>query len=96
MSYAGVDDAAYLQSIGRVRQAQGAAIVALVREHVSSGDWLDVGCGFGYVLAAVREAACSILPLAARRSPLAARRLPLAPFAWLAHCSRSAPSSAIR
>lgn len=55
-NYADVDGDAYLQSIGRVRRAQGAAIVAFVREHEPCGEWLDVGCGFGHVLEAARAA----------------------------------------
>ena len=55
-SYADVDRDAYLGSIGSVRRAQGEAIVRIAREHVSGGEWLDVGCGFGYVLDAARAA----------------------------------------
>ncbi len=60
-NYADVDDRAYLESIGRVRRAQGEQIVALVsthsiREHGGAGEWLDVGCGFGYVLEAAQSA----------------------------------------
>jgi 2-polyprenyl-3-methyl-5-hydroxy-6-metoxy-1,4-benzoquinol methylase len=55
-SYADVHSAAYLQSIGVVRRAQGEAIAKFVREHGGSGEWLDVGCGFGYVLEAARAA----------------------------------------
>jgi SAM-dependent methyltransferase len=54
-NYADVDDDAYLQSIGLVRRAQGEQIVSFVREHGGSGEWLDVGCGFGYVLEAARS-----------------------------------------
>ncbi|MEA2490285.1 MAG: hypothetical protein QOH21_2077 [Acidobacteriota bacterium] len=55
-NYADVDDRAYLESIGRVRRAQGDAIVAFVREHAGAGEWLDVGCGFGYVLESAHAA----------------------------------------
>ena len=55
-SYADVDPDAYLQSIGSVRRVQGEAIAGFVREHVEAGEWLDVGCGFGYVLEAARAA----------------------------------------
>jgi SAM-dependent methyltransferase len=55
-TYADVDRVAYLQSIGVVRRAQGEEIVAFVREDGGAGEWLDVGCGFGYVLEAARAA----------------------------------------
>ncbi|HEX6160127.1 MAG TPA: class I SAM-dependent methyltransferase [Thermoanaerobaculia bacterium] len=55
-SYAAVDDGAYLRSIGHVRRLQAEAIVRIAREHLPSGEWLDVGCGFGFVLDAAREA----------------------------------------
>jgi len=55
-NYADVDDRAYLGSIGRVRRAQGEEIVSFVREHGGAGEWLDVGCGFGYVLEAAQAA----------------------------------------
>ena len=55
-SYADVDQVAYLRSIGAVRRAQGEEIVAFVREHGGAGEWLDAGCGFGYVLEAARAA----------------------------------------
>lgn len=55
-SYADVDARAYQQSIGSVRRAQSDELVALVREHGAAGEWLDVGCGFGYVLEAARAA----------------------------------------
>lgn len=55
-NYADVDDRAYLESIGRVRRSQGEEIVGFVREHVGAGEWLDVGCGFGYVLEAAQSA----------------------------------------
>lgn len=55
-NYADVDDRAYLESIGCVRRAQGEEIVGFVREHGGAGEWLDVGCGFGYVLEAAQSA----------------------------------------
>lgn len=55
-NYADVDDDAYLQSIGLVRRVQGEQIVSFVREHGGAGEWLDVGCGFGYVLEAAQSA----------------------------------------
>jgi len=55
-SYADVERVAYQQSIGVVRRAQAETIVAHVRAHGGEGEWLDVGCGFGYVLDAARQA----------------------------------------
>ncbi|HEX7150925.1 MAG TPA: class I SAM-dependent methyltransferase [Thermoanaerobaculia bacterium] len=56
LNYADVDEAAYLQSIGKVRRLQAESIVGFVRAHGGKGEWLDVGCGYGYVLDAARAA----------------------------------------
>lgn len=55
-NYADVDGEVYRQSIGRVRRAQAAVIVSFARAHIEAGEWLDVGCGFGYLLEAARDA----------------------------------------
>jgi len=59
-NYADVDEGAYLQSIARVRLAQSAQIVELVRAHVHAGEWLDVGCGYGLMLEAARNAGFAV------------------------------------
>lgn len=46
-SYAHVDDDAYARSIAAVRREQARRIVEAVRDR---GTWLDIGCGYGYVL----------------------------------------------
>jgi SAM-dependent methyltransferase len=56
INYADVDESAYLESIGKVRRRQAEEIVRFVREHGGDGEWLDVGCGYGYVLDAARAA----------------------------------------
>jgi SAM-dependent methyltransferase len=56
ISYAEVDENAYEASIGTLRRSQAAGILRFARAHVTAGDWLDVGCGPGYLLAQAREA----------------------------------------
>ncbi|HYO77909.1 MAG TPA: class I SAM-dependent methyltransferase, partial [Thermoanaerobaculia bacterium] len=60
LNYADVDDAAYAQSIGAVRRAQAEVIVRFVRDRGGAGEWLDVGCGYGYVLDAARAAGFTV------------------------------------
>jgi LmbE family N-acetylglucosaminyl deacetylase/SAM-dependent methyltransferase len=57
VSYAHIDDAAYLQSIGLLRQQQAKAIVGAV---TATGEWLDIGCGFGFVLDEARRAGFAV------------------------------------
>lgn len=54
--YDRIDTNAYESSIGIVRRQQSEEIVAFVREHLPSGEWLDVGCGYGYAVEAARAA----------------------------------------
>jgi SAM-dependent methyltransferase len=54
ISYGHVDDGAYAGSIARVRRRQAQEIIAFVRPFARSGEWLDVGCGYGYVLDAAK------------------------------------------
>ena len=60
INYVDVDEGAYLESIGRVRRKQAEEIVRFVREHGGRGEWLDVGCGYGYVLDAARAAGFAV------------------------------------
>ena len=57
VSYAHIDDEAYLQSIGLVRQEQARTVIDSVR---ASGTWLDIGCGFGFVLDEARRAGFAV------------------------------------
>lgn len=55
--YERVNERAYEQAIGRVRQDQARMVVSFVRRHAPPGDcWLDVGCGYGYLLREARQA----------------------------------------
>ncbi|HYC91737.1 MAG TPA: class I SAM-dependent methyltransferase [Thermoanaerobaculia bacterium] len=70
-NYADVDPRAYFGSIARVRRVQGEEIVGFARGHVRGGEWLDVGCGFGFVLEAARAAGFTVRGL--EPDPTAAR-----------------------
>jgi SAM-dependent methyltransferase len=78
LNYAGIDDSAYAGSIARVRQQQAREIVAFVRPFTANGDWLDVGCGYGYVLDAAREEGFRVRGLEpdAKAAAEARRRIP--------------------
>jgi SAM-dependent methyltransferase len=71
VSYAHIDDEAYLQSIGLVRQEQAAAVVAAVK---SNGTWLDIGCGFGFVLDQARRAGFAVRGVEPNAKAVAAAR----------------------
>jgi 2-polyprenyl-3-methyl-5-hydroxy-6-metoxy-1,4-benzoquinol methylase len=74
MSYAEIDVAAYGRSIGQVRRAQAEEIVAFARAHGASGEWLDVGCGYGYLLDAARGAGFRVRGIEPNAIPAAAVR----------------------
>lgn len=52
-----INQSAYHQAIGGLRQQQATEILSFVNAH-SSGlkDWLDIGCSFGYLLIEARNA----------------------------------------
>jgi SAM-dependent methyltransferase len=55
--FALVDEDAYRNSVGAVRQRQAVQILSLVRRHVPPGSrLLDVGCSFGFFLLEARKA----------------------------------------
>jgi SAM-dependent methyltransferase len=55
--FALVDEDAYRNSVGAVRQRQAVQILSLVRRHVSTRSrLLDVGCSFGFFLLEARRA----------------------------------------
>jgi 2-polyprenyl-3-methyl-5-hydroxy-6-metoxy-1,4-benzoquinol methylase len=55
--FALVDEDAYRNSVGAVRQRQAAQILSLLRRHVPQGSQLlDVGCSFGFFLLEARTA----------------------------------------
>ncbi|HUR79667.1 MAG TPA: class I SAM-dependent methyltransferase [Thermoanaerobaculia bacterium] len=51
VSYSDFDDETYDEAIGALRRKQSAGVVRFVRQHVPRGEWLDLGCGPGYLLA---------------------------------------------
>lgn len=55
--YRDIDDDAYEQSIAAVRREQASVIVAAVEDR---GEWLDIGCGYGYVLDEARRAGFTV------------------------------------
>ena len=73
-SYATIDTAAYVQSIGLVRRAQSKTIVDAVRAYGASGEWLDVGCGYGHVLEEARAAGYAVRGIEPNESAAAAAR----------------------
>ncbi len=55
--FARVNEAAFQEAIGRVRQRQAAEVLSFVGKHSpAKGEWLDIGCGFGHLLGDVRRA----------------------------------------
>lgn len=54
-----IDPEAYRGSIGVVRQTQSESIVRFASAHLAEGDWLDVGCGYGYAVEAAHAAGYS-------------------------------------
>jgi cyclopropane fatty-acyl-phospholipid synthase-like methyltransferase len=49
--FARINEEAYHRSVSRVRQQQACTAIAFVESHTSKkGDWLDIGCSFGYLL----------------------------------------------
>lgn len=52
-----INDKAYKQSTGKVRRHQALEILQFVRQFTKTkGDWLDIGCSFGYLLFEAKEA----------------------------------------
>ena len=56
INYAQIDDEAYANSIGVVRRRQAEDILRIAGARVVKGDWLDIGCGYGFLLDAARRA----------------------------------------
>lgn len=60
ISYAEVDDGAYDAAIGTLRRRQAIDVLRFALPHAPRGEWLDVGCGPGYLLAEARGAGFAI------------------------------------
>lgn len=60
ISYAEVDDAAYEAAIGTLRRRQVRDVLRFAMPHARRGEWLDIGCGPGYLLAEARGAGFAI------------------------------------
>ena len=73
-SYATIDTAAYAQSIGVVRRAQSKSIVGFVQAYSTSGEWLDVGCGYGHVLEEAQAASYAVRGIEPNATAAAAAR----------------------
>ena len=60
--YERMNEGAYLEALGSVRESQAGEVVALIREQAPPGNaWLDIGCGYGYLLRAARQAGFTVL-----------------------------------
>src|SRR5215467_13722470 len=51
VSYSDFDQEAYDGAIGRLRRKQAFDVLRFARRYVRVGEWLDIGCGPGYLLA---------------------------------------------
>jgi len=56
-----INDESYQRSIGKVRQHQAREILHCVRQYAKEGgDWLDVGCSFGYLLFEAKQSGFNV------------------------------------
>ncbi|HVR40461.1 MAG TPA: methyltransferase domain-containing protein [Thermoanaerobaculia bacterium] len=75
LSYGAIDHAAYEQSIGILRRIQAESIVRAVRTLVEPPrSWTDVGCGFGFLLAAAHAHGFAVHGIEPDRSACAEAR----------------------